>query len=242
MRAFAENRLADPGEVFNDAMMRALTQGNPRWQPISPELIGKVDPAVAWRIYRDRFADAGDFTFLLVGSFQPEAIKPLVQTWLGGLPSNGRKESWKDVGVRPPDGVVEVKIERGLEPKSQVQIVFTGDAPFSRVARHDISSLSDVLDVRLREILREDMGAVYGVQVNAGLDRRPEERYTVTLSFGCAPEQVQALVKAVFTEIEAIQKNGIGDSYVKQVQEKQRRERETNLKTNEFWLAAMEAY
>ncbi|HVG11164.1 MAG TPA: insulinase family protein [Thermoanaerobaculia bacterium] len=242
MRAFAENRLADPGEVFNDAMMRALTQGNPRWQPISPELIGKVDPAVAWRIYHDRFADAGDFTFLLVGSFKPEAIKPLVQTWLGGLPSQGRKETWKDVGVRPPDGVVEVKIERGLEPKSQVQIVFTGDAPFSRVARHDISSLSDVLDVRLREVLREDMGAVYGVQVNAGLDRRPEERYTVTVAFGCAPEQVQALVKAVFTEIEAIQKTGIGESYVKQVQEKQRRERETNLKTNEFWLAAMEAY
>ena len=242
MRAFAENRLADPGEVFNDAMMRALTQGNPRWQPISPELIGKVDPAVAWRIYRDRFADAGDFTFLLVGSFKPDAIRPLVQTWLGGLPSKGRKESWKDVGVRPPDGVVEVKIERGLEPKSQVQIVFTGDAPFSRVARHDIASLSDVLDVRLREVLREDMGAVYGVQINAGLDRRPHERYTVTLSFGCAPEQVDALVKAVFAEIESIQKNGVGESYVQQVQEKQRRERETNLKTNEFWLAAMEAY
>ena len=242
MRAFAENRLADPREVFNDAMMRALTQGNPRWQPISPELIGKVDPAVAWRIYRDRFADAGDFTFLLVGSFQPEAIKPLVQTWLGGLPSQGRKESWKDVGVRPPDGVVEVKIERGLEPKSQVQIVFTGDAPFSRVARHDISSLADVLDVRLREVLREDMGATYGVQVNAGLDRRPHERYTVTMGFGCAPEQVQPLVKAVFAEIESIQRNGVGESYVQQVQEKQRRERETNLKTNEFWLAAMEAY
>jgi zinc protease len=242
MRAFAENRLADPGEVFNDAMMRALTQGNPRWQPISPELIGKVDPALAWKIYRDRFADAGDFTFLLVGSFKPEAIRPLVETWLGGLPSQGRKETWRDVGVRPPDGVVEVKIERGLEPKSQVQIVFTGDAPFSRVARHDISSLSDVLDVRLREVLREDMGAVYGVQIDAGLDRRPHERYTVTLSFGCAPEQVQALVKAVFAEIESIQRNGVGESYVQQVREKQRRERETNLKTNEFWLAAMEAY
>jgi zinc protease len=53
---------------------------------------------------------------------------------------------------------------------------------------------------------------------------------------------VQPLVKAVFAEIEAIQRNGVGESYVQQVQEKQRRERETNLKTNEFWLAAMEAY
>jgi len=242
MRSFAENRLADPGEVFNDAMMRALTQGNPRWQPISPELIGKVDPDLAWRIYRDRFADAGDFTFLLVGSFQPETIRPLLLTWLGGLPTKGRKETWRDVGVKPPDGVVEVKIERGLEPKSQVQIVFTGDAQFSREARHEIASLSDVLDVRLREVLREDMGAVYGVDINAGLDRRPRARYTFTLTFGCAPEQVQPLIKAVFAEIESIQKNGIGDSYVQQVREKQRRERETSLKTNEFWLAALESY
>ncbi|HWM93118.1 MAG TPA: insulinase family protein [Thermoanaerobaculia bacterium] len=242
MQAYAENRLADPGEVFADAMMRALTQGHPRWQPVSPELIAQVNPEAAWRIYRDRFADAGDFTFVLVGSFQPEAIRPLVLTWLGGLPTQGRKESWKDIGVRPPDGVVEVKIERGLEPKSQVQIVFTGDAEFSREARHGISSLSDVLDVRLREVLREDMGAVYGVNVNAGLDRRPRERYTFTFTFGCAPEQVQPLVQAVFKEIESIQKNGVGESYVQQVREKQRRERQTNLKTNEFWLAAIEAY
>ena len=242
MRAFAENRLADPGEVFADAMTKAMTNGHPRWQPISPELIAKVDPNTAWRIYRDRFADAGDFTFVLVGSFQPDAIRPLVQTWLGGLPSKGRKESWRDVGIRPPDGVVEVKIERGLEPKSQVQIVFTGDARFSREARHQLASLADVLDVRLREVLREDMGAVYGVQIDAALERRPRERYVVKLAFGCAPEQVQPLIKAVFAEIESIQKNGVPDSYVVQVQEKQRRERETNLKTNEFWLAAIEAY
>ncbi|HET9229550.1 MAG TPA: insulinase family protein [Thermoanaerobaculia bacterium] len=242
MRAFAENRLADPGEVFSDAMTKALTNGHPRWQPISPELIAKVDPDTAWRIYRDRFADAGDFTFVLVGSFQPDAIRPLVQTWLGGLPSKGRKESWRDVGVRPPDGVVEVKVERGLEPKSQVQIVFTGDARFSRESRHQLSSLADVLDVRLREVLREDMGAVYGVQIDAALERRPRERYMVKLAFGCAPEQVQPLVKAVFGEIESIQQKGVPDSYVVQVQEKQRRERQTNLKTNEFWLAAIEAY
>ncbi len=242
MTAFAGNRLADPGQAFSDEMTKALTRGHPRWQPLSPELIAKVDPDTAWRIYKERFADAGDFTFILVGSFQPEAIKPQVEAWLGGLPSTGRKETWKDVGVEPPAGVVEVKVERGLEPKSRVQIVFTGDAPFSREARHGIKALSDLLEVRLREVLREDMGAIYGVEVSGGIDRRPRQRYTFTITFGCAPESVQPLVRAVFKEIEAIQEKGTTESLVEQVRESQRRERETDSKTNEFWLSALETY
>jgi zinc protease len=242
MTAFAGNRLADPGQAFSDEMTKALTQNHPRWQPVSPELIARVDPDTAWRIYKDRFADAGDFTFIVVGSFQPEAIRPQVEAWLGGLPSTGRKEAWKDVGVQPPPGVVEVKVERGLEPKSRVQIVFTGDAQFSRESRHAIKALSDLLEIRLREVLREGMGAVYGVEVSAGLDRRPRQRYTFTISFGCAPEAVQPLVRAVFKEIESIQENGATDSYVEQVRESQRRERETDSKTNEFWLSALETY
>jgi zinc protease len=242
MTAFAGNRLADPGQAFSDEMTKALTRGHPRWQPMSPELIAKVDPDTAWRIYKERFADAGDFTFFLVGSFQPEAIKPQVEAWLGGLPSTGRKETWKDVGVEPPAGVVEVKVERGLEPKSRVQIVFTGDAPFSRESRHGIKALSDLLEVRLREVLREDMGAIYGVEVSGGIDRRPRQRYTFTITFGCAPEAVQSLVRATFKEIESIQEKGTTESLVEQVRESQRRERETDSKTNEFWLSALETY
>ncbi|HEX3128167.1 MAG TPA: insulinase family protein [Thermoanaerobaculia bacterium] len=242
MTAFAANRLADPGQAFSDEMTKALTRSHPRWQPLSPELIARVDPDIAWRIYKERFADAGDFTFILVGSFQPEAIKPQVEAWLGGLPTAGRKEMWQDVGVQPPDGVVEVKVERGLEPKSRVQIVFTGDAQFSRESRHAIKALSDLLEVRLREVLREDMGAIYGVEVSGGVDRRPKQRYTFTVTFGCAPEAVQPLVRAVFKEIESIQEKGVAESYVDQVRESQRRERETDSKTNEFWVAALESY
>ncbi len=242
MTALAANRLADPGQAFADAMTKALTQGHPRWLPISPELIAQVDPDTAWRVYKDRFADAGGFTFILVGSFQPEAIKPEVEAWLGSLPATGRKETWRDVGVNPPTGVVEVKVERGLEPKSRVQIAFTGDAEFSRESRHTIAALSDLLEVRLREVLREDMGAVYDVEVSGRIERRPRPRYSFTLSFGCAPEAVKPLIRAVFKEIESIQEKGVADSYVEQVRESERRERETGGKTNEFWLSAIETY
>ncbi len=242
MTAYSENRLADPTQVFSDAVTRALTSGHLRWKPISPELIAKVNPETALRIYKDRFADAGDFTFVLVGSFQLDAIRPLVETWLGGLPTTGRKEAWKDVGVKPPAGVVEIKVERGLEPQSRVQIVFTGDAEYSRVSRHSISALADLLEVRLREVLREDMGAIYGVHVSGGLDRRPRQRFNFIIGFGCAPEQVKPLIDAVFKEIAAIQEKGAGERLLAQVRESEKRERETDQRTNEFWLSALEVY
>jgi zinc protease len=242
MRALAQNRLADPDEVFSDRMTQALTQNHPRWQPLTPELIDRVDPEAAWRIYRERFADAGDFTFLVVGSFQPEQVKPLVLTWLGGLPSQGRKETWRDIGTRTPDKVVKVDVRKGLEPKSQVQIAFTGEVPFSREARHDINALGEALQLRLHEVLREDLGAVYGVQVEGDLTHRPRDRYQITIGFGCAPDKVDTLVQAVFKEIESVQKDGVSQTIVDEVRETERRERQVGQKTNEFWVAALELY
>jgi zinc protease len=209
---------------------------------VTPEWVDRVDLDKAFRFYQERFADASDFTFVLVGSFTPASIKPLVLTWLGSLPSQNRHETWRDLGVRPPDGIVKVEVKRGLEPKSAVRFVFSGTADFSRENRHDLQALADVLETRLREVLREDMGAVYGVSVSSDLDKRPRPGYRMSIQFGCAPEKVDALVQATFTEIEAIQKNGVADAYVQQVKEQERRERELDLTDNNFWVSALELY
>ncbi|HYU34004.1 MAG TPA: insulinase family protein [Thermoanaerobaculia bacterium] len=242
LRSAVQNRLAEPEAVFADRMKEAMTQHHPRWQPITSEWIDKIDLDKAEQIYRDRFADAGDFTFILVGNVSPSKLKPLVLTWLGSLPSTGRNETWRDVGMRPPSEVVNVRVEKGIEPKSQVEIVFTGPAEYNRQGRHDLGALSTVLETRLREVLREDMGAVYGVSVNGDLSRRPWQSYQVGISFGCAPEKVDDLVKAVFAEISSIQANGVAEPYLNQVREAERRSRELNLTDNQFWLSALELY
>ena len=161
-RAFLKNREASPGVAFNDEMVRVLTGDHPRRRPWTVERMEEIDPGRALEFYRDRFADASDFTFVLVGSFQPEAIRPLVARWIGGLPSTRREETWADIGIQGPEGVVEVDVHRGLEPKSQVQIIFQGPAEWSRQSLHDIRSLASTLRIRLREVLREDMGPPTG--------------------------------------------------------------------------------
>jgi zinc protease len=241
MQEHLKIRQADPEAVFQEKLAEAVAQGDPRQQPLTLERVQEIDLEEAYKIYRERFADASDFTFVLVGNFKPETIQPMVLTWLGGLPSKGHKESWRAVGQnRPPRGIVKVDVAKGLEPKSQVRIAFTGPAEFSRENRHAIDSLARILQIRLREILREDMGAVYGVGAEGELSNRPSGQYSFTIGFGCAPEKVDSLVEAVFAEIESIQKNGVPEGYIQRVREQERRERELAERENRFWLDALE--
>lgn len=242
MRIVLENRLSRPETVFQDKLTEVLAQGHPRRRPLTEERLAEVDPGEAVRIYRDRFADAGDFTFIVVGNFEPAEIRPLLEIYLGGLPAIGRQESWRDVGVRRPEGVERFEVRKGIEPKSQVELIFSGPAEWSREAQHQIRSLGAVLSIRLRERLREDLGATYGVGAAGSLSARPIETYSVAFSFGCSPAQVEHLIEVLFEELALIKQQGIEESYLAKVREAQRRKRETDLKENSFWLRALHSY
>jgi zinc protease len=116
---------------------------------------------------------------------------------------------------------------------------FLGDAEWSRQAQQDIRSLGGVLRIRLREVLREDKGGTYGVGVFGSMSREPRQRSSFTISFGCAPENVDELIDAVFAEIEAIKESAPAESYTQKVRESQIRERETDLKENSFWSGVL---
>ena len=242
LRAAIENRSSQPLVVFADKMQETLHPGDPRERPLTVERLAELDYDTAFRIYQERFADASQFTFFLVGNFTPESIRPLVLTYLGGLPSLGRKETWRPVGGKPPAGVVQVAVVRGKEPKSAVRIVFSGEGRYTRENIHDLTTLIRLLDLRLHEVLRNDLGAVYGVGVNGSLVFRPEERRTFTISFSCAPDKVDTLTSAVFQEIAAIQSHGTDQDHLDKIKASQRRERETSLKENGFWLEVLANY
>jgi zinc protease len=238
-KAAIENRMARPENVFGDKMSVTMSQGHFRRRPISPEMLNEIDLNTAASVYRERFADAGNFTFAIVGAIKMDELRPLVLRYLGGLPSAGRKENWKDIGVRPPPGVVNVEVKKGLEPKSQVSMTFTGPATWTRENSHLMSSLGAAMRIRLREVLREEMGGVYGVGAFGNISRRPVEQYTFTISFGCAPQRVAELRKAVLDLIETVKKDGLSEEIASKVREQQHRDRETALRENGFWWPLM---
>jgi zinc protease len=218
-----------------------LAQHNPRERPLTPAVVQEVDLGSAMAFYRDRFADASDFTFYFVGNIDLAAIRPLVEEYLGGLPSLRRHETWRDLNIPPPTGVVRKVVHKGMEPKGRTQLVFTGPFQDSREARYALRALGDALEIRLRDVLREDLGGVYGVGVGASSQIAPDTIYSVSIGFGADPARLDELVDSTFTVLRAFQSAGPSDSIVHKVQEAQIRERETSLKQNGYWLGQLVA-
>jgi zinc protease len=240
MRAALENRNARPEAAFEDTILVTMAQHNPRRRPFTVQTLDEMDLHKSFTFYRDRFADASDFTFIFVGSFAEAQIEPLILTYLGGLPSLERHDRWKDLGIRPPDGVVNRTVMRGIEPKAQVRIIFSGPFTWSRENRHAIAALASVLRIKLRESLREEKGGTYGVSVSGSPIHYPREEYRFSVAFGCAPERVNELVTAAFTQIDSLKEFGVAESYITKVKETEWRERQVSLKQNGFWLSALE--
>jgi zinc protease len=234
-----ENQEASPRYVFGRTFSETINQKHPRRLHLSAERLKQFDLDDALAFYRERFADASGFVFTIVGNFELETIRPLVEKWLGGLPAIDRENQWLDVGVEAPDGVVEFDVHKGIEQKSSVRIVFHGPAEWSPLNQHLLGSTAEVMRIRLREVLREDMGGVYGVSVYGGISRYPKQEYSFTVSFGCDPERATELAQAVFDEIETLKKDGPGNDYIDKVRESQTRSRETNLERNGFWASTL---
>lgn len=238
--ASLKTKQLSPEAAFAEELAVFATQGNPRRRPPTAESFQRVNLDKALSVYRDRFGDAGDFTFVFVGNIDLAKLKPLVETYIGSLPSAGRQETWKDLGIVRPAGVQKKVVHRGTEPKSRVTLTFHGAETYSQNAVNDMSLLSEVLHLRLRETLREEMGGVYTVSVNGSISRRPRVEYSLNVSFGCAPENVDKLVKAVLDEAARLQGKGADADTIARAREIKRRTRETSTQDDAWWLKRIE--
>ncbi len=240
---WARNRRLLPEISFYEDMDAVRTKNHPRRRPTTPEMLDKVDLDKSLTVWRQRFAHLGGFTFAIVGNIDTATLKPLVERYLASLPSTGNKETWKNVGITYARGRIDKQIRKGSEPKSYVSMIFSAPDRWSRRSERDAEVLSMVLRIRLREVLREDMGGVYGVRSWVSVSREPTERRHASISFGCAPDNVGKLRKAALGVLHDIEKRGITDEYLTKVKEQIRREHETNRKENWWWMNQLrEAY
>ena len=193
------------------------------------------------RFYNARFSNAADFTYFFVGAFSVDEITPLIEKWIGSLPSTGKKSSAAhDMGIRFPTGVIREGVNKGKEPASQTVLTFFADPGFDEFEMHRARAAAGVLNIRLREILREEMGGTYGVGVGFA-NTPPVKGYgTMAVQFGSAPENIDKMVAATLKEIERLKTEGPSMDDVNKVKELERRDLETNAQA-ELVLAWLDA-
>ncbi len=233
------NKDANPNAVFGDTITVTLASGSPRARPLSVDRLKELNLAQMLTIYRDRFGDAGDFSFLFVGNVDANTLKPLVEQWLAPLPTTGRKETWRDVGPKQFAGQIEKVVRKGLAPQSQTVMMLAGVAPWSREQAYLIGSVSELLQMRLLDRLREALGATYSVSVNAGLSRRPRQEWQLVIDFGSAPDKADTLYRAVLQELDSLRRVPPSAAEVERVREQQRRSLEVSRKQNNWWAGVL---
>lgn len=239
MQAALANQQNDPESVFGDTVEVTMSQHNRRVHLLSSALLDSVNLRRALDIYRERFADASGFTFYIVGSFKPDSIRPFVEQYLASLPSLNRHEQVKDNGIRPPAGVVVKTVHKGIEPKAETSLIFSGSCTYNFPNRYALDALTELLNIRLREVLREEKGGTYDASASGTCTDIPYEHYSVSVDFGSAPDRVDELVSAVFKVFDEIKAGTVSDSNLTKIREIQLREHETELKQNGAWLDAM---
>jgi zinc protease len=241
-RGVLANRSASPEAAFSDTLQVTMAQHSVREQPVTAATLDKIDAFKSYDFYKDRFSDAGGFTFVFVGNFRPDSIKPLIEKWLGALPSTGKRGTWRDTGIRPPTGVVQRVVKKGVEAKSRTALIFTGPFEYTRQNRYYLSALGELLNIKLREALRENLGGTYGVSVSPSASRDPKPSYRFTIGFGAAPERLEALTAAALAQIDSVKKFGTTPDYLTKVKEAALRARETAIKQNGYWLSQISTF
>jgi len=211
LKTLLANQSASPNFVFGEALNAALYQNHPRRQTMTPAMVDQWNLDKSMAFYKDRFADASDFTFIFIGSFDLPTMQPLVERYLGSLPATHRRESWKDIGVHTPTTIVQKTVEKGVEPKSLVEIVMTGPIEYTQTQRVAIRAMSEILSARLLETIREDLGGTYSINASYGYTKIPKPEYTIRIDFGCDPKRTDDLIKRVFEEIEKLKSDGPTD-------------------------------
>ena len=231
-----ENASLNPMNSFVDSVMNIITNKNPRGKRLNLDLLSKVDYNKVMDIYKNRFADASDFTFFFTGNVVPDSIRKSVELYLGGLPSTNRKETFKDRGIYPPKGVVKNNFTKKLQvPKTSVFVAYTGEIPYTLENNILIDYVKSILDIVYTENIREKEGGSYGVSVSSSLSRLPKQRFGFQISFDTDPAKREKLVGIVYDEIKKFIAEGPNEVNLNKVKENLLKTYQEALNENGYW-------
>ncbi|MCX6258185.1 MAG: insulinase family protein [Bacteroidia bacterium] len=237
-----QNRNTSPEAAFRDSITAITSQHSPYRKPMTEKLLDEAKLKRVMYIYRDRFGDPSNFTFFFVGNVDKKTAKPLIEKYLGGLPTVNRTETFKDLNIRKPGGIVKQTLYKGSEPKSMVYLNFHGSFNNTMEERTDLKMICEILSTKLLESIREDKSGVYTIGAYPDFAKYPVPTYDVHIVFPCAPENVDKLVAGVMDEVNKLRSKGPSAVDLNKGIEKLQREHETNIRENNFWLSSLKNY
>jgi zinc protease len=237
--AFFKNLSSQPNVFFQQEFYGYLMKDNPRFIGIFPDekTWSTTDYKLAYDKYKERFANAGDFEFFFVGNVDDKQIEDYSIKYIASLPSNTTKEKAVDLGYRMMKGDLKKVVNKGSDPKSNVTIMYYGDATYSPKEAMAMQALGEVLTIKLIEELRENESGVYGVSARGSMGKVPNGSYNFNIGFPCGPENTDKLTASALNELQKIIDNGPDEKDVAKFKEGELADYKKDSKENRFWLS-----
>lgn len=223
-------------QVFMDTVGLVLGNYHVRRKPQSISRLNAIKLDRVLEIYKERFADASAFTFLFVGNIEEARIKPLLEKYLGSLPSTRKKETIRDLGINVPSGRISKMVYKGTEQKSSVVLAYSGAFDYNFENSIKMNAIADALKISLTQRLRDQEGGTYTPNVQMNLSKYPKTRFAMLVSFDCAPKNVEQLIASVQDELSKMKTSGPSAENLQKFKAARKVGLETGAKNNEFWL------
>ncbi len=239
--AAIDNAKDDPMSQFNQMIDAKLNSGNTGRIPIDKTQIETIDETKVMQVFKERFADASDFTFILVGDIDEEAIRPLLEQYVASLPSLNRNEKAKESISKPLQKGIKETIYKGKENKTSVRLIYFGDFDYSLQENANMKALNGILNYMLTERLREEETGVYGISIGLNTSKAPKSRFNLNILFGSSVDKTPALINATIEEIHNLKKNGPNQVHLDKYMAEQRRNLENRQRGNYGWMALIES-
>ena len=243
IKAVLPNLVNQPNYKLQTELYKTLYGGNPRHQMISDEVLAKANLATVEKNWKKLFADAAGAKLVIVGDVNPEAIKPVVEKYIGSLPKGKKALNWVDNN----DDIVKGRIEKVIEvdmqtPKSTVLQVYTANVPYSYEKDAAMDAISYILDMHYTESLREEEGGTYGASTSATFSRRPKEQALIQIYFDCKPALCDKLRELAIKGIKDFAANGPTDEELNMVKLNLQKNIPESRQRNSWWRNNIELY
>ncbi|MDO4179779.1 MAG: insulinase family protein [Bacteroidales bacterium] len=243
LKASLANQEVNPMSALQDTLTQALYMGHPRAIRLKADMVDRIDYAKIMDMYRDRFKDASDFTFIFVGNIDMEEAKPLIETYIASLPSINRQETFKDNQMDMRKGEYKNIFSKQLEtPKATVLVINNGTCAYTLKNQVMMSMLSQILNIMYTESVREKEGGTYGVSAYGNLSKYPKEEAVLQIYFDTDPAKREKMTGIILSELEQFATEGPSAENLAKVKEFMLKKHAENAKENSYWVNMLDEY
>ena len=235
-----KNQDLNPQTALQDSIISVVYNNNVRALRMKEADLDRINYDRLLEMYRERFANAKDFEFYLVGDVNADSVAPLLAKYLGALPAKGKKEDYKTIDQRMTKGERECFFTKEQDTPNSMNM-FLYHTPMKETMRNDIlvDMLQQAMTMLYTESVREDEGGAYGVPVNGGLSDYPEEIATMQIVLPTAPEKRVAMTSVVSNGIKEMMEKGPSEENLGKIKEYMLRSHQENLKNNGYWMNSL---